>query len=266
MKRILLAILLLPFLVNNQQAHALPPGCNDSIQVAFSDFLSSLIDSHDILIDSSWKKHIELDSQDRDWLNIAIPVNGDDPDSFVVFPFADIKLAYAQVSISDGNGNYRFFINKHAMPIDTVGANPVFNHIIKFTYREHPYLVLTGGLRDFNGYGDRVHYNYFFDLIPPYTQHIYENAWGITEEPQLYGDLNGDGQLDRIKFDGVMYPAGFNDNDKKDLITITAETYRNKKWQPLKDSKGKRYYIHVLCNDIDDGMVISDYHWMRKLK
>lgn len=264
MKRYQWAIILLIVLMPNVHVSAI--GRNDTLKVPFEAFLNSLISSRNIVIDTSWKKNMDVDDEDSDWLYIAIPKAGDDPDNFVKFPFKDIRLIYTLTNPGHyDNPHYRFYINHQPMPYDTLGEDPFFHHIIKFSYFGKKYLVLTGTLRDYNGYGDRVHFNYFFDLSKPYKQDIYDNAWPFVSEPLLYGDLNNDHQLDRIKFDGVIYPSGFNADSTKDTITITAETYHYGKWRPLKDNKGKPYYIHVACDDFDENMVICDYHWMRKI-
>ncbi|MBA3829984.1 MAG: hypothetical protein H0X33_13670 [Taibaiella sp.] len=231
-------------------------------------FFDTLIDKRNIIIDSSWKQNMDsssIEEGDGDFVYIGIPRAGDDPDSFVVFPFNDVKMTYTYIG-SMYKQKFYFIINGKRMPADTIGADPFFHHIVRFTYFGKKYITLTAALRDYNGYGDRIHFNYFFDLSKPFRQDIYENSWCDVRDVMLYGDLNNDHQLDRLKFDGVSYPAELISDTQKNHMTIKAETYANGNWKPLKDKTGKPYYIHVTCNGYEDSLVIKDYHWMRKLK
>lgn len=228
-------------------------------------FLSSLIDTAHIKEDTSWRNDAR-DDMDEGNLYLSLPTAGDNPDNYIAFPFKDVRIKYVRVDSTANNpDNYRFYVNGCSMPKDTVGEDPEFHYLKRFSYRGKPYLLVVGGLRSYNGYGDRVQYNYFFDLSKPYKLDCFENSWLYVVQSALYGDLSNDGQLDRLTFDGAAYPAGFGHDGTKDTITIVAQTYSNRKWIPLKDAAGKPYYIHVVGNDYGDSLAVADHHWMRPL-
>jgi hypothetical protein len=88
---------------------------------------------------------------------------------------------------------------------------------------------------------------------------MYKNFWWFVESPLLYGEVNDDSHLDRIRFDGYYMPS----DRPFDTVTITAETYRNLKWQPLTDSKGKPFFIELLINEDRWELKIGNSNWMK---
>jgi hypothetical protein len=170
----------------------------------------------------------------------------------VLFPFRDFKVTY--------NGN-SFTVNGQRIPetLYTGGNRFPIPSIRKFTYHGGKYLVFTGGLTEFNGYGGRIHFNYFFDLSQKkVVADMYQNSWEWVYEPFLYGDLNNDNNLERIRFDGTAGPS----MDEYDTVTITAETYKNHKWVPLAGDGQKPYFIKVIFS-LEKWMIKPvEEHWM----
>lgn len=228
----------------------------DSIHADINGFLGSLISGKNIAIDTNWYRY-------WDSTEIGIPQWGDDPDTFVRFPFKDIALSYHTIFTDDGTGDKNFFsLNKQKFT-DTVGnSNDQFSsNIYKFSYRGQRYLSFTGNPRHFNGSGGRININYFFDLDQDRPlMDVYENAWGYADHPLLYGDLDDDAQLDRIKFDGVI--PGI---DTTYVFRIDAETYKDHAWQPLKDKEGQRYFIELYCDGMMENLRLKSAHWMHAL-
>ena len=217
-------------------------------------FYRGLINSSILTEDTSWRRNIDPDLTLDDY-SISIPVYGDDPPTFTDFPLKDLHMSY-----HEGRDNYYFMINGKKFPETVYTGNNRFpaNTIHRFTYKGGKYLVFGGGLRAYNGYGDRIHFNYFFDLTTSnITANMYENSWGWVDDVFLYGDLNNDGLLDRVVFDGVSRPSY---TSKYDTITFTAETYKGRKWQPLKDSAKQPYVIKVQVEEESMEKIIAQ-HW-----
>lgn len=229
-------------------------------------FYESLLSGRQIVPDTSWYANLDPEECSADaFSSIARPMWGDDPHPYVDFPFTDLKLRYHEAAPHD------YFTLRGQRFTETVYSSDnrfFISSIRRFSYRGGKYLVFNGGLRDYNGYGGRINFNYFFDLSgKKIVADMYENAWGSIYFPFLYGDLNGDSLLDRVRFDGQLYPTAFSLPDSlaqtaRDTITVTAETYENRKWRPLLDSHSKPYFIEVLV-DANDSVALGGQHWLR---
>jgi hypothetical protein len=209
----------------------------------FQEYLMGLISTKNITEDTSWLAAIGQDDRD---INITAPDTRSDTDTTVCrFPFTDISMCY------DGS---QFTINEHRLPVDKDDRSyPLItaSTIRRLRYRHLQFISMWGGPRDYNGYGDRVQFNYFFDIsMPQPVQDIYTNYDGSIYHPLLYGDINGDTLLDRVVFDGVLYP--FCEDTCE--VTIAAQTYSNRRWQPLKDNNGKPIMIIVQIDGMTDSV------------
>jgi hypothetical protein len=243
------------------------------LYVQLATYYQSLISTRNITPDTSWFANV--DSADRSPEKYSLIFRsqlGDDPEKFAEFPFKDLQFRYHEGDSQD------FFLVRGQRFRETVytsgNAFPV-SSIRRFHHKGGSYLVFNGHLQQYNGYGDRINFNYFFDLSSGrVVADMYENNWASVENPFLYGDLHDDCQLDRIRFDGIMYPqwgcpdSVFSNNELRcpDTITVTAETYRNKKWQPLRDRSGKPYFIELQAYEDRDTAILGAHHWMRELK
>ena len=193
-------------------------------------FLEPLIDKSAIAIDTTWKKNPD------DAEGFLIPYSGrEEEDPFADFPLTGVRLrAYA-----DGH----FELGKHVFPADSDSGrwNPSFDlcNLRRWRFEGRNFTTVTAHLRQFNGHGGRINYNYFFSDAPP-VQDIYENACGALYQPLLYGNLNGDTLLDRLVYDGFIYPNFESDTN---WVNVRAQTFRDNKWQQLKDAAGKEYFI-----------------------
>ncbi len=214
-------------------------------------FYRKLIDTSAMLLDTTWRKLLDKDINFED-AYIRLPANGDDPAQSVAFPFADLKFVYHNTyfSINGQRVPEKLYTNGNRFPIPSIR---------KFSYHGGKYLVFTGRLTDFNGYGGRIHFNYFFDLSnKKVVADMYQNSWEWVYEPCLYGDLNKDTDLDRIRFDGIAGPS----MQEYDTVTITAETYKNHKWVPLNSDDQRPYSIKVIF-DLEKWMIKPvEEHWM----
>lgn len=220
------------------------------------NFLESLVSQKNVVIDTGWYKN-------WDSAEIALPQFGDSSDTLVKFPFKDILISYNTLSWNnDKQPKYFFMVNNHKLA-DSVGNsdNDFSRSIYKIDYMGSKYLIFTGNQRHFNGSGDRININYFVDLSDSnVVMDIYKNAWGYTSYPLLYGDLNNDEKLDRVKFDGIWMAI-----DIVCVIHINAETYQSKKWQPLKDKNGQPYFIELYCDSDMKNLKLKKVHWMNPI-
>jgi len=242
-----------------------PPGPSE-----FQQFLMSLISTRNMVPDTVWRRG--LDDSEMQFLNARLYKDDDDPDTEGYdFPFNDLQMTYhiIHIGVDDGKNcewGSQFTINYRKLPIDRNcdRNNPVVcaNTIRRYFYRHMHIMTMWGGPHDYNGYGDRIQYNYFFELSGKQpVQDIYSSIDGRVYHPDLYGDLNDDTLLDRLVFNGIMYPYC----DDTCSITISAQTYKNRKWQPLSDNKGKPYFIKVHTDgDMETAKVLTS-HWMRPL-
>jgi hypothetical protein len=106
--------------------------------------------------------------------------------------------------------------------------------------------------------------------------YVLENADDITG--LKYGDLNKDKYLDFLVVKNFFSREDLKNLIKKDLkryqnwdcansqcYKITAITFKNGKWEILKDSKGKEYYFLILINDAlnpESSFELLDSYWI----
>jgi len=250
-----------------------PAAGRRDLYTQLAEYYQSLIDTRNITVDTSWYANADSAERSPDAYSLIYRSQmGDDPDDFVEFPFTDMQFRYQQGDSQD------YFLVRGQRFRETVysscNAFPI-SSIRRFHYGDGFYLVFNGHLQQFNGYGDRINFNYFFDLSATrVAADMYENRWPSVYSPFLYGDLNGDRQLDRLRFDGIMYPQwgcpdsvfGRKELACPDTITVTAEAYRNKKWQPLRDGAAKPYVLRLLVYEDRDTAVLGEHHWMREVR
>ena len=235
-------------------------------------FMERQINADRIRYDNSWKKGMD----DTDYYIIGIDQRLDTipAKNCNDFPFKDIKMKYCMYTIPiqkspDGcDGAARFSINGHKMPMDydCERIDPMITPatIRRFNFLDKKFIIMWGGLKQPNGYGDRIQFNYFFDVsnLKHPVEDVYTNISGYVYYSILYGDLNNDNLLDRIVFDGISDPFC----DDTCTVRIEAQTYKNNKWRPLRDKKNRPYFIKVRTDgDMDDVKVVSS-HWMKPLK
>jgi hypothetical protein len=220
-------------------------------------FYNSLIEQQRVVIDTSWYQNLANDAGTFEEQEIMLPRGGDDPADYVSFPFTDISMTY-----HDGGRRDYFQVNGSEIPETVYSSDNRFfvSNIYRFSYRSKNYLVFTGGPRDYNGFGDRINFNYFFDLSGSrIAADMYENSWGYVRSPLLYGDLNNDGRLDRVRFDGIARPS----ERPFDTVHITAETYQRPRWKSLVDARGKPYFIELLVEEGGYDLKIGNSNWVK---
>ena len=239
------------------------------LAVDFHTFLEKQISQANIVYDRKWKRKIK-DSE----VYIIYNSYQDPPDTCFDFPFKDIRMTYCSIDLGPAyyqrHGSRwvsRFMINGRNLPIDydDQRVNPVITPatIRRFRYRDSKFIICWGHLQQYNGYGDRIQFNYFFDITKHRPmQDIYTNFDGMVDYPFLYGDLNNDTLLDRIVYDGISYPFC----EDSCIITIKAQTYKNRKWLPLLDADKKPYYIKLLSDGMFEDLRILSYNWMKPLE
>lgn len=216
-------------------------------------FLDRLVDKRNIVIDSSWKQNIDSEQISYDF---GLYDFGDTPQSVLNFPFKDIKFQYHRERY--------FSLGKYDFPADSdeQRSNPAFNleDLIKFRFLNGEYLVFTAKLKQFNGYGGAITFNYFFSISGHPVQDIYTNFCNSFGGPVLYGDLNGDIYLDRVVFDGFYMPEDTNS------VTVKAQSFINNKWVTLKNSAKEDYFIRVETDRNMDSFNIVKSCWLNAMK
>ena len=225
---------------------------------ALQAFLAQLIKKDKIELDTAWKLQLKADTD----VYIVYDIPKDTLDSCFSFPFTDMQMKFCYVH----NGS-RFSVNNSFLPIDSgeqrtdLLITPA--DIRRFHYKGKSFIILWGHLRHSNGLGARVQFNYFFDITNKEpVEDVYTNFDGHYYNTFLYGDLNNDDQLDRIVYDGLT-DAYCGDSC---MITIYAQTYKENKWQALKDSKNQPYFIKINTDGYMEDFEVVAQNWMYKVE
>ena len=217
-----------------------------------SEFMRSLISFDGIKLDTACSF-----TEDR------LPAVGGGDDSMdtspAVFPFKDIPIQYLGKEFLVKN-----ILIKDECPDSGERIGAVLRSIRRFKYGKSEFVTCKGHLRSFNGSGGRITFNYFFDIS---RKSAIFNAYNNFElgDVFLYGDLDKNEQLDRIVFDGVLYPAESANRHFYNYVMIAAQTYTDKKWIPLKDKAGKAYKIKIKTDGDMGAFAIDSFYWMNKL-
>ncbi|MEI8201383.1 MAG: hypothetical protein WCH34_00100 [Bacteroidota bacterium] len=96
----------------------------------------------------------------------------------------------------------------------------------------------------------------------------YQIIEGLQFPHDIYCDINNDGQLDRISFNGTFTKKQNSlMSHYKEYYLVQPLIYQNNDWIPLKDPHGKNYFIFIQTDDKYEfkHFKILDFNWITKL-
>ncbi len=159
-----------------------------------------------------------------------------------------------------------FEINGKAIPIDSTHpyADFAFEEVAKVNLNGTTYLLLVGYSKNCIGSFCRAQFDHLIQ-IKDSTVH-FQIIDDMQYHPNIYCDLNNDGQLDQINFSGDCAKnivKKIAEQENKYYFCAQALTLKNERWEAITDKKNKPYYIYFQVNDIIefDKFKILEYIW-----